>query len=602
MRRLMRRLEYLCIEIMSKNIQRFKRIPRNKWKLMQCHELGDRLLLACLSNSFEKMDEDAYQFILGNFSIKKFMIFPKIYEKVKYFDFLNGKSFDELKIILITKIKLRNIENFSIKTKRLYISKQRNTRLSTSENDEFFSKIIVEEDIKISANEDSIILSILENSSANLQGFEIDSRFSTEYFKRRLVAKLKEKRHLTNVNLDFLSGLDKGRIFFLFETSFSNLNSFTFRKSTREDWTLKTVNQCLKWIKSIKTLNVSLPVLNAKTITETEEITEFLSILKSMETNNLISIEFHLFGYKNSGRELSEFLQTCYNLEKFVLFEHKPIEIDFSTALSNSSKTLKSFTFRSINFEIKEKIKSLTKFFFHSYNIREISLERINFNGEFFSELLKSIENLKLNLITLTIKNCQISDREFQYLPKSLEKLNKLESFSLSQSFIDGRMFSKILKSLHYSSETLGVIILDKDNESQLDNTEELMKLLYKCEKLKTIKLKTFINHKEIPKLLNLLKKFRNTLENIDLSICFSPDYLQQLFDFLSGCTKLQIITGEFVDKIPDWNSFSTCLENSKYTLKKIPEYQYNNYDFVQKFPFLLFFFSSLLQGRKTYF
>lgn len=119
MRQLLWRLDYLCTEIISINIGRYSKTSKDDWSLRYCNDLGDKLLLACLTNSKKQgLDENEFQFILDNFSIRQFVIFPKIYKTVKHFNFFNEKFIEKLKINTFGEIKLqKKNKKFSINIK-----------------------------------------------------------------------------------------------------------------------------------------------------------------------------------------------------------------------------------------------------------------------------------------------------------------------------------------------------------------------------------------------------------------------------------------------------------------------------------------------------
>lgn len=591
------RLDYLCIEVISKNIHRYSRTSHENWILRYCYGIGDRLILACLANSFlNRMDEKSYQFILNNFSVKTFKIFPRMFDKIEYFDFLSKKSLDKLKISSSKSIQLKNENNFQLTTNELKLNIEDKHSLINSY--QFFSRLFVNKNIRITSlcqnkeelvNNEDIVLLIIKNSSKNLENLIIHKRIRTENFLEKLINILNEKKNLKILNFDFFNKFPTNNIFVnLFEKSFKNLTSFSLLHF-KNIWNLQTINKCLRSLSCLKTLVIWFPhhVIND----DLDEIRIFFSLLISNGSKSLKELLIILPKIDYHEKEVCQFLKSCLCLERINFYEKhtsKTIADDLFLSLIPSAKNIKYFLLQFFNFGIKEEIESLKSFFIRS-SIQEICLEVVRFELELFQRFLEALENLYPHLTSLEIIDCSIPGTEFELLPNHLEKFCQLKSIRICNYQITPELANKIFNSLLSSSKTLQSIIIGRRGRLVvLENCKKLFQLLNLCEKLNTVKIYVSIKEGNIAELLSILKKFQYSIEEIDIDFCYSPGKISEIIDFISGCSRLKSIDGESLTDREFLKKVVNGLKNSKYSIENIGFFDMGNKDIVLEFPHFL--------------
>lgn len=588
MKQLLWSLDYLCIEVISKNIQRFSKTSKANWKLRICNDLGDRLILACLSNSLDEMDENTYRFILDNFMVRNFKIFCKMFEKVEYFDFLNGKSFDNLEINLKLRIKLKNKDkNFRIITNKLIL----NTNLSKeslAESHTFFSNIFVKKDMMVSIcninnnnrmEMQKLLLIMLDNTSKHIENIDIPFENMNKEFIEKSIEILCKRKKLKNLYTIFDERVPKSiRVFFV-------INNFTIdcdlSASVKSYLNSIDIKDSFKSFDSIE--NVYIKFKNNKNF---EEIEEIFSIFNSLNLENLKEVCISLCNTEYYGKHFHNFLANCLNLEKLTLSDVDDYNFNIFDSILSCSKSLKVFKLYSIEIDNPRKVESF-KTFLSKSSLQELILERISFNNEYSLEVIQYLEHLKNTLTSLAIIFCTFSNETIHFLFKVLKKFKSLKCFHFDHSKIITENFVEIFQSLQSSSQTLQDIFICKPfNGMKLKNCFELLNLLNNCKKLTTIYIRTYIDDDKIPELLSILKKFENNLEVINLDLCYSEKYHKELFNFLSGFSKLKYVYRDILGKA--WSledNLMKSLLNSRYSLRFVHEhYEY----YLNSFPYIL--------------
>lgn len=549
------RLDYLCIEVISINIQRYSRIPREFWKLRYCNDFGERLIFTCLANSFEDgVDEKSYEFILNNFSIRKLKIFPKLHEKIEYFDFLNGKKFDELEIFLSKEIKLTSKQNFRLMTKELNIKEIGEGNIFT-QSQNFFSNLHVEKDLKInfftgnSKNNfklETLLLLMLKNTSKEIENIQIHLEEPSLNFLKGLLEISKERKYVQNFNatLKPLQEISSMPVIFLWETILTS--TFYFKPIYSKSYK-KFLEYLQEWT-AIESLNATCYDFE---ITDTN-LKNYFSIINSLNLNNLKELKFEFLDYKNISKEIRYFFEACQNLVCLKLKKG----FNFQLILP-CSKTLKSLYLDVSAKDNRININDFKKFLYQS-SLEEINVKFDSLENQYFFEIVQPLEILKNTLTSLSIYCLHTSENTLKFLPSVIEKFHHLKYFFFSPSVRD-KTFQEILKSLKSSKALEEIYMYKVNNGRNIDNISPLFNLLNNCEKLRVIHIGMTIIVDKIPELLLILKKFQNILEEINLDLCCNKKYFEELKVFLSGCSRLrrvfvyplmgdQISQKEFID------------------------------------------------------
>lgn len=591
-------LNYLCIEIIGKNIKRYCKLPNNQWRLRYSKELGEKILNSTISNSFyDGINEKSFKFIFSNFYIENVRFFPIIIKRIEYFDFLNNLKFNKFKLNSESPIKLRNRQNFSMEIDFLKIDFKCDKNL-LEESYGFFSNVKVNKSIYIymkfgdentMEKLENIILILIENSSENLETLQIFTYRLTKNFIKKCIPVIKKRKNLKKLEGINISEFDESSIIDLYQSTFSNLTSFTI-KNIQGNLNLKTINICLKYLYSIQQLKIFLTEL--KFLDNLDEIKSLFFTLKSRNNNNLTELLFQFINLINFGKEFSLFLQSCFNIQYFVFIEEKIRKIkdyNFFDSLSNSWKSLKYIHLELMWITTSKRSESLQNLLRFS-SINEILLKKIYFKKErnFFLEMIRTIGIFKCNITSLQIIKCRIPENELKFFPNILKNLNSMKIFHLENDFLNLELFYSIIESLMSSGKTLVKIIIDKNNHNlRKERGLELYQLLEKCEHLNVFSLGISLFPNEIPKLFSILKKFRNKLEHINIHHFFYPEYQTELIDFLSSCTRLKSVSGSFSYDFSrsELISLVKSLENSKYTLESFPHCKPGYSEMFNKFP-----------------
>lgn len=580
MKRLLWRLDYLCIETLSKNICRYKIISKENWKLRNCNDLGDQLILASITNSLPNgIDEKSYEFILNNFLVKNLKIYSKMIEKIKYLDFLNERSFDKLEIILQQKLRLKNKkQNFRLTTNNLILKEPEKSNFFIK-SFRFFSNICVKKNLEIrlfnknskhDKNSEKLLLIILQNTSKDVENIQIFFQNPTKKFLEKFMVILRERKNLKNLNV-FLDGKETKAVpIFFLETSLIP-RFYIDLKSLKSDMNLSEYFKIFSSVENLEIIffggNILIEKLNGN-----------FYFLKSLNLNNLHKLYMH-FKLPNlmPTNLVNDFLKNCPNL--VILDTNHSVDFKSILPCSNSLKTL-NITLMKIDDETT--VDDL-KYFFSTVNLNEIKLRLDNLTEKELFKIIESLDKLKNILTSLTISCYRISANFINFLPN----FKKLKCFYLKFIYMENNILSGIFKNLQSSNQCLEKIyIYHQNNPSVLENSNELFHLLNKCDNLKTIYITIKIDENKITDLLFLLKKFNNSLEEINIDFCCHEKFYRELMDFLSGCLKLKYVTGDDLPRDIFWEKeFFKSLFNSRYSLQYAKCCYENNLD---RFPNIL--------------
>lgn len=600
MKNLLRKLDYLCIESIGKNIKRWSKTPGKHWIKRNCNDLGERLILAALSNlAMEGVDDDCYLFILENFYVKRLKISLKMFDTIQYVDFLNGKSFDILDMNLKYPLKLKNKDNFRVTINTLI--------LHFPEDDLIFSKcfnifknMIVNKVIIINAFQfqefsscyiEQLIIRILKSASNELETIELQLNYATSCFLMELADCLKCKKNLKNINFDFFHIFRREVLINYFQTSVFHLSSF--RMSTFKNiWNLKTLNRCFK---NLVTLEKLVIWLSADIVLEDyNELRTFFLLLESKNLTSMRELELNLPQISRYQTEFSNFLKSCSRLERFSFIEEKDnilCKQDYFDSLLPASKTLKTFELKYSVLRTRGEIESL-KILFSYTSLLDISLVDVRFAKGVFTDFLDSIENSQFQLSIFILMDCEIPYSEFEVLPDSLVKINKLKFIKVFHQIIKRKCFLAIFNGLRSSYKTLEKIYISSNTtqKKRMEDCPELFLLFEECKKLNTIKIEIFLVDDLIPELLLTLYKFQHILNELDIGFCYSPQRITELLEFLNSCTTLVAISGNAIGEMKNWPRIIKSLENSKYSLEKVPYFDLQTLDILNNFPNLTFY------------
>lgn len=316
MKQLLWRLDYLCIEIISINIHRYSRISRDNWLKTSLQKFGDKLILATIANSYDNgLDETAYEFILNNFYTENLKIFLKLFEKIQYFDFLNGMSMKKLEIDLLGDLRLRNSEEeFQISTDTLFLSIKKKDNFFTK-SFRFFSKVIVKEELFINVTEANVddkmemersLLTLLKNTSEKIEKIQVFYENPTKCFIEEYMRILIDKKNIKS----FSNERFKPLIHFVLESSYTKTYNYLPLLN------IEKFDEYLRALNSIESINFWLP-----TGDNMEKKKNYFLYLQSMNLKNLKDLEVTCINCYGFVEEFRCILENCPNLVNLSLCE-----------------------------------------------------------------------------------------------------------------------------------------------------------------------------------------------------------------------------------------------------------------------------------------
>lgn len=593
------RLEFLCLEVLSKNIGKYCEISEENWKLRYVNNLGERLIHATIINAHpdQLREVKTFKFILNNFFVKNLGNFGKIFQEIEYFDFLNEKHFDGLTIDINNDIKLRDDTNdtFRLSTNqlKLYYGQTKNN-LYKRPSYEFFSSlyavneiVIVGTSLKFIDNKqlcldmEKVIIRIVENASENLENLLILFKPRTKTFLSNFYRVIKKKNNLKYVLLEFIGYFDRPTIIDLYHTVFNNLTKFTIN-NLKYNWNVKTIMQCLKSMYSIEDLTIEL----VRSDIIIDKLDEVKYLFATLYPRILKKLKVKFLKYDHFSAEFLNFLKHCRNLESFEYIERQTTynlmgiyevflptnmkDADFINVLRKYSKNLTQFILKSFLIGNMERINSLERFFTHS-SITEIQFVKNSFYPDYFVKFLQTIRSLNNQLTSLEIIDCNIpSFGELCAFSEFIKDFTKLKKFHFKNYIIENVIFFNFFKNLINSNETLEVIIIERERFNfreplDIDCFEDLLEFFRRCIKLRIIQLRLTLTEDKILEVLSVIQKFENQLEEMDVSFCYSTRYVTELINFLLRCNRLHSITGDSFHQTPDWIRVRDSFEKSRY-------------------------------------
>lgn len=567
MKEIVKRLDNICVESISKNINRYKRTPRSNWHIRYGNNFGERLIYACLANSFDDgVNESAYSFILNNFFVRKLELFPYLYENIKYFDFLNGLFVENIEIRLAEVIYIQKVDkHFQLTTNKLKLLIDNNYHVKESKL--FLSNIYVEKELEIftavgteNNSEDdfeNILLNLLENTSLNVEYIQISFREPSEDFLRKAFVILLKRKKLKK--FDFINDNEKFYIenfllHLIFSEFISQRDNLDFKDNPLSPYftNFEEFQNSLLIFNSIENLHISFEKFNGK-------ITDVFIFFSTWNLNNLSHLDLTAFYWDLLSTEFQEFIDKCHNLNYFKLTIKDKDEFDDYSSLYLMKKIFSMSSLKVLDF-------------------RHVYLDE---------EAVESFQPLQNTLTSLTILSSYHTFDEIENLPEVLRKFNKLEKFCLGYLEFENEIIPKIFHSLQSSSKTLQKVFVGCGfSGTQLQDCSSLFRFLEECGKLTEIELNFRIDSDLIPDLLLKFAKFQNILEKIDIGNFCEKRNQREMFEFLSGCTKLEIVLGENLPKNINWrNTLIESLENSLYSLRYIEDFNENE---LSGFPLVL--------------
>lgn len=302
----MKRLDDLCITILSLNIHRYCKTSKESWKLRYSHStsIGDKLMQACFTNSSGKgLYEDEFRFLFDNFYIRKIIFSKETFKMIKYFDFLNKKSLDIIEFDS-TFGKIFKINSNSFRLSTVFSPTIRFDRLKNSF--EFFQNLHVNKEIFLSfdtirgleRNTTNLYLTVLRNTSKKLENIAIKHGYPTKEFIENCFEILNERKNLKKLYVDFNECLPKFIKVFFFRIA-------PFKSDFFENSTLSWVNYNESF-KSFNNIEHIQFCFQDKSVKDLKEIFSFLKSLNLCKTKEIYAvpcnIEFH-------GKEFHDFLE-----------------------------------------------------------------------------------------------------------------------------------------------------------------------------------------------------------------------------------------------------------------------------------------------------
>lgn len=565
---MMNQLQYICLEVISKNLSIYSKISDKYNHIKFSNTIGEKIFQSYLTHfNNEYFNENGLEFIIHHSSIQNFYIFPKLYNKIESFDFLNRKYFDKLEICLVDKLVLKNDEQFSLTVNELIFSFDTNYLIeSKSFLENFQIKKSIEfyqannEDQIMEADEEDIVLTLLDNTSKDLEQLDIYFSRISERLYIELWRKVNKKEKLQKLTINSRR--------FSFDHNKQEINFNSVKTVSEFEW-MSRCNQIIKKdllnsLISVKSLKLDLTWGIEPNYTEMEDI---FKILQLKISKNLIKFQLKIYNFKNSEKLLNELFLNCNKLRKLsIMVFNNPENFNFFNLLVNHSHKFVSLNLQFVS--IDDNQLEGKQIIFNKL-LKKISLNGISFGKNNFKNLLLALENCKMNLKFLSIYECEFDDDELKFFSNYLQNFNYLNFFSFIHHNLDEEILSNLLKSLKSCGKTLEVLQISENIQRNflqcpLDDVLELFK---SCERIRAIKLSISISVDYTVKFLKILKKFQNTLEEIEFRFCHFDD-ISELCNFLSGCTKLtnlSTLPSKFLIE-----ERTDCLERSKYSLSQM--------------------------------
>lgn len=593
-------LEYLCVEIIGKNIDSISKKPYKKLYLKHRGDLGTKLIYSLISNCFYmRLDENCFQFIFDHFHVKELKINDKLCSIINNFKFLNGIHIKYLEINTGRfSIDCNEINNLNLTVDELKIDLFEG-KMWVLEFLNNFSKLIINKKFIIQSLSHQLtacdkleneIIHVLLMSSDNIESVEINSIFFSQHFKIKLREILK-KKHIKYIQiLDivqfFTSLLNSPELIIL-------TNITQFELSINNDFDFEDGIEIFKSLQSIENLEIDCYAYKTDTVIDTDigQIEKFFSMLKIFNSKKIRYLKLVLFKQNFYNKQICSFLQNCKSLESLSLSNGYDARNDFSfmnSSLQYSFKRLVQFQLRYFKLQTMQCIDFIDNIFSNS-KINELHIQCANFNEEIFQKFLLILEKLKFSLRDLKFDQCSFSINDRLHLSKSLNVFQGLEKFSLMQNILNGQDQLILCKGLQNSYKTLKHIHIWGFGELKVQSyPRELFEFLQKSEALNSIELNVEIPKYLLNEYISNLKKFCSNLKTFHINYTNYENSAKPLCIYLSMCPELEYFDcfGSFFrDGIENPKSFLKCLENSKYTLKRLPFNLISSKEEFLKFP-----------------
>lgn len=572
------RLDNLCIEVIAINIKKYSRTSKKNWMLRYCPRVGERLLEACIFHSSNDLDERMFEFILENFSLSKLDLSASSCDsKVRTYDFLSGKCFDELIIDfdLEEQLKFNNgFDNIKVNTLRL------NESCNDPNSVQLFYKLYTQKELDIDItfgvcknriNQEILWLKLLRNTSKNIEIINIPIKISwSPRFIGKFIKFFNTRKYLKKFYVYFHENVPK--LMRVFPSKF-----FPPKEANKLYKTLSAVKNCNNFNETLKSFHfieyLVIEFFQIETIAKTKEI---FSFLKELNLNNVKEIEVIFPKTKIQSQEINNLLECCPNLESLVMKSVYDSKFEYLSSIFPPSKRLKCLKLKTIYFSDEDKFDRFQSFLTNS-NLREIEFNDVRFSKSFSMEVMKCLENLHNTLTSLTLIDGRYSNEALNCLPKVLEKCKKLQCIHIHvlQMKIDD--ITRTFTSLEPSSESLRKISIS--SAEKLDECNELFSLLEKCKILVKINLRMRVNTNHVPQLMHLIKRYRHCLKDVDLRMFAELSNFNLISEYLSGFTELEVLgTNSLWISNEEFSEFlNESIKSSRYSFKGLKD-RFSNY------------------------
>lgn len=569
-------LSYLCIETISKNIYRYCRTAKINWKMCYSNGLGDRLILACISNSFlDDFDEKSYEFILKNFHTEKLHIFPKLFERIKYFDFLNEKYFTELKIDLRNSMILKDKQQFRLKVHKLRLNFSAKDKFFAQSKD-FFSNLKVENNIFIHLRGESneineeieiLLLQLLENTSKEIEQIQIVSYLNpTDYFIKKYLKILLERKCLKNLTINFQNNdILERKCTILYESTLKLIVPFKINYQNYE-------YDFPEYLKNLDSLNSLKIIFLDKKDSEYKQ-REYLAFIKSLNLISLNSLKLYNFAFKNDIKESFEFFKNLPNLESLTL--------DFIPCFCVNLKNLKSLHLLLYD-DTYLPTPNFEKFL-NKTSLKELEINFDCIDESSFLRITNYLQVLENSLLSISFAWQGLHENCLTYFSTFVKKFTKLTDFFLMADEMEEIFMLEILNSLNASRKTLREIYFCAFNNfrTEIYKSKEFFQILNGFDGLTALSFAVKLQNVDLTESLSVLEKFQKILEVFIMDFCC--ENLDELLDFLSNCSCLKRICGI---ELTESDGIDKIFLNSKYSLVSINDTHYK-YVALRQYPLI---------------
>lgn len=571
-------LQLLCIENIGKNLNFISTSVSELINVRYPNIIAEKILVAYLrSNHVEKINENSLKFLLNHSSLKTFTIFPKKFDNIKYFDFLNSMEFDDFQISLKKSFDLRTTENFTLKVNNLKIAGFNNNE-NFPENHQFFSNCFVknslfynellnyEHDSNESIVKENNLYLLVKNSSEELKNIHILSSCISENSFKKLMESIKEKTKLQDVFLNFSNFLTTRIIHDSLLPSSNTLTKLDFSFQVFSNWDFKIGNELFKSLTSLENLHF---IFNDIGPGQIGFALEFFDILKNQISNTLkiLTIIFH--SYDVFRTPICNFLKRCQLLEEVRIEQIFPPFrgiIEVCESLIPSAKKLEKLNIQGLNLTIGNNIEKFIDLI-SLCSLTKLELSFYRFNKNTMEKFLKCLKNTNSQLSSIYSYYCSFDASCLELFGRYLKNFKNLQDFSFSDENVPEKYFNDICYGLTESCSTLKNLEFYLPVEYSI-GCSGLVQLLERAKALRSFGFMGSLKNKSISSLMEALKLCSSTLQDIDFSFFMSENHTQNLYDLCSCCGNLERVNIGYLPKNSTFGEqFMKSLEKSKYTL-----------------------------------